>query len=124
MSYNKAKKLYKILQGIKNSTPNIEGLILLTWDGLTIASNVRSASEEEYTSAICATLISLGENFLDAFNQGLFEYVHVKSKEKGIFLGKIIEEVGLVMITKVEAKLGVLIYELEKAKVKIIDILG
>lgn len=123
MSSEKEKILNDILQEVKTATPYIEGLILLTWEGLTIASNFTSPGEEELTAAICATLISLGENSSKAFNRGLFEYVFIKSKEKAVLLGKITDEAVLSMVTKSEAKVGVLIFELNKAKVKITEIL-
>ncbi len=120
------KVLNNILHEIKVKAPYIEGLIILSWEGLTIASNFRSSTEEEITSAICATLISLGENFCNAFNRGLFEYVFVRgtNAENAVLLGRITNEVVLAMITKRKAKLGVLIYELSKAKEKIAQLLS
>ena len=120
------KKLNAILHDIKVAAPYIEGLIILSWEGLTIASNFRSSSDEEITAAICATLISLGENYCNAFNRGLFEYVFIRSTkaEHAVLLGRITNEVVLAMITKRKAKVGVLIYELTKAKEKIAKLLG
>ena len=124
MTYDTTEKqLNNVLREIKISAPYIEGLIILTWEGLTIASNLRSVSEEEIVAAICATLISLGENTSDAFKRGVFEYVFVRSKAKGVLLGKITNDAVLAMIVKASAKLGVLIYELNKAKTQIMEIL-
>ena len=124
MTYDKGQVLINILQEIKVSTPAIDGLIILSWEGLTIASNFRSSTEEDITAAICATLISLAENSSEAFKRGIFEFVFVRSQEKSILLGKITEEVVLAIITKANNKLGVLIWELEKAKSNIEKVLG
>ncbi|MHA1301734.1 MAG: roadblock/LC7 domain-containing protein [Candidatus Helarchaeota archaeon] len=124
MSIDKERQLNEILQQIKTSTPWIDGLIILSWEGLTIASNFRTRAEEELVAAMCATLISLGENSADAFKRGIFEYVFVRSKEKSVLIGKVTDEVVLTMVTKTRAKLGVLIYELIKAKGKIAEVLN
>jgi len=124
VSIDKERQLNEILQQIKTSTPWIDGLIILSWEGLTIASNFRTRAEEELVAAMCATLISLGENSADAFKRGIFEYVFVRSKEKSVLIGKVTDEVVLTMVTKTRAKLGVLIYELIKAKGKIAEVLN
>jgi len=117
-------RLNKILREIQLSTPHIEGLIILSWEGLTIASNYRSTAEEELVAAMCATLLSVGENSAEAYNRGAFEFVFVRSKEKAVLIGKVTDEVVLTMVCKRTSKLGVLIYELNKAKSKIAEVLG
>jgi predicted regulator of Ras-like GTPase activity (Roadblock/LC7/MglB family) len=129
VSADKEKLLNEVLREIKTSTPYIEGLIILSWEGLTIASNFKSSAEEEVVAAMCATLISLGENFCNGFKRGDFEHVFLRSKdlydtEKAVILGKITNESVLAMITKSKAKLGVLIYELSKARSLLSKILG
>ena len=121
MSVN-INELQAIINDLRRSTSNIQGISIVSAEGLTICSNIRSIADEEKVAAMSATLLSLGLNICDSFNKGLNESVFVKGTDGYILLTDINKRIVIALVTKSDIKIGVLLWEMEKVKQRISEI--
>ena len=88
-----------------------------------ISSVLQAEIDETIVSAMASTLQGLGEQASMEFSSGALETVFVRG-ESGYILIKGIGDTGvLLMLARADAKLGVLIYSLDKASKELQKIL-
>ncbi len=116
-------QINNILRRVEIDAPSVQGLALVSWEGLMISSVLQSDIDETIVSAMASTLQGLGEQASMEFSSGSLETVFVRG-ESGYILIKGIGDTGvLLMLARGDAKLGVLIYSLEKASKELQKIL-
>ncbi|MGQ4833008.1 MAG: roadblock/LC7 domain-containing protein [Candidatus Asgardarchaeia archaeon] len=117
--------LYKELQNIMNEAnrmfpdAQIDGLVLATEDGIIISHTLSAeiATEEDIPNiaAAAAVLYKLGNDTVNDMEKGDLEGVFVHGDEGYILIGRVGVAI-LMILAKKEAKTGVLLHVLNKAK--------
>ncbi|MCS7179638.1 MAG: roadblock/LC7 domain-containing protein, partial [Anaerolineae bacterium] len=65
-----AERLVERLREFQRNTPEVEASVLVSVDGLTIASALPSGVEEDRVSAMSAAMLSLGERIAGELGRG------------------------------------------------------
>ena len=108
-------QITQILRRVEMEASAVEGLALVSWEGLMISSALQTDIDETIVSAMASTLQGLGEQASKEFSSGDLETVFIRGAD-GYILIKGVGETGvLLLLARRDAKLGVLIYALEKA---------
>ncbi|TFF89222.1 MAG: hypothetical protein EU549_01360 [Promethearchaeota archaeon] len=118
--YIESNKVKNIIDEFKRSVPYIEGILVVSAEGLTIYSSLKY-TDEEHIAAITATLVSLGINTTRSLNKGDLNSVFVKGADGYILLGEIKQSIVIAVVTREDVKIGVLLWELKKVKQKLIE---
>jgi uncharacterized protein len=104
-----------ILQNFVSSTADVQGVALVSPDGLPLASNLPANMDEERTSAMSAAMLSLGERIGKELARGTVEKIMVEGDTGyGILTGCGDEAVLLVLATQ-GAKQGMLMLDIKRA---------
>ena len=98
-----------------------EGAILITPDGLPIASEFSVNLDEDTVSAMGASLLSLSERVLNELDKGELEEVYVKGKEGYALFTGVGDFAVLGVLTDNSAKLGLILVEIKKAINKLLS---
>ena len=116
-------KFSEVLQTVVRDSGS-EGAILVSTDGLAIASVLPEDVDEDRVAAMGAAILSLGERVTAELEKGELEQLYVKgSKGYMIFTG--IKDLAVLgVLAPSNAKLGLLLMEIKRAAKKIEDILG
>jgi uncharacterized protein len=110
----KASALEEQLKNYVRKTPDVEGAILVSPDGLTISSVLPSDLDEERTAAMSAAMLSLGERIAQELCRGAIERILVEGeKGYGVLIGCDQDVVLLVLASK-EAKQGILFLSIKR----------
>lgn len=112
------------LQRLQASSPDIEATALMTMDGLMLASTLPDSSDEDRVSALSATLLSLAERITLDLGRGLLEQVFVRGAEGDVLLMAVAEKAVLAILSRREAKLGMLIYYMRRATKELANFLS
>jgi hypothetical protein len=112
------EKLERILSDLER-VGDIEASAVVSRDGLLMASDIPENVHAETFAAMAATMLGAAETAVSELKKGVSERVIVESK-----LGKIITKGAgskalLVVMTRPEAKLGLILMETERAAEKI-----
>jgi uncharacterized protein len=103
-----------ILQGFVNSSPDIQGAVVVTLDGLPLSSALGVGMDEERISAMSAAMISLGERIAKELSRGEIERLFVQGSTGYAILTSCGEDAVLVTLASNEAKQGMLFLEVKR----------
>jgi predicted regulator of Ras-like GTPase activity (Roadblock/LC7/MglB family) len=106
------------------NTPDVEASILVSVDGLTMASSLPSGSEEDRIAAMSAAMLSLGERIASELGRGLLDEVYVKGEQGYVVLRAVGEEAVLTVLARQQTKLGLLFLDMRRASADLAAILG
>jgi uncharacterized protein len=108
-----------ILQSFVSGTINVQGAVLVSPDGLPLASSLPPGMDEERTSAMSAAMLSLGERIAQELARGNVEKIIVESDNGFAVLVGCGEEAVLLVLANIAAKQGLLMLDIKRAVVSI-----
>lgn len=112
------------LQRLQASSPDIEATALITMDGLILASTLPGETEEDRVSAMSASLLMLAERMTLELGRGYLEQVFVRGAEGDVLLMAVADKAVLAILSRREAKLGMLIYYMRRASKELANFLN
>ncbi|MDX2256619.1 MAG: roadblock/LC7 domain-containing protein [Pseudanabaenaceae cyanobacterium bins.39] len=113
MSINVAK-LESILQNLVTGTSDVEGAVLVSPDGLPLASALPRGMDEERVSAMSAAMLSLGERIGNELSRGGIDRLYVEGDKGYGILTSCGEEAVLLVLASKAAKQGLLMLEIKR----------
>lgn len=115
MQKSHAERLVERLREFQRNTPEVEASVLVSVDGLTIASALPGGIEEDRVSAMSAAMLSLGERIAGELGRGGLEQVYVKGAGGYVLLTAVGTEAVLTALARPTAKLGLVFLEMRRA---------
>ncbi len=112
------------LQELQINTPDVEATILVSVDGLAMASSLPGGTEEDRIAAMSAAMLSLGERIASELGRGLLDEVYVKGERGYVVLRAVGEEAVLTVLARQQTKLGLLFLDMRRASADLAAILG
>ncbi len=97
----------------------LEGVSLVSLDGLPIASVLKSGMEEDRIAAMSAAILSLGERVSEELAKGALEQITIKGTNGYVILTGVGENAVLVTLADNNVKLGLLLIEIKKTQDKL-----
>jgi hypothetical protein len=117
-------RLVRRLQELQMNTPDVEAAVIVSVDGLPIASLLPRGVEEDRVSAMSAAMLSLGERIASELRRGMLDEVYVKGERGYVVLRSAGEEAVLTVLARQQAKLGLLFLDMRRASDDLATILG
>jgi predicted regulator of Ras-like GTPase activity (Roadblock/LC7/MglB family) len=109
-----AVKYAQILEEfVRNS--GAEGAVLVSVDGLAIASVLPSSADEDRVAAMGAAILSLGERVTSELKKGNLEQLYIRGSTGYIIFTGIKDVAVLGVLAPINAKLGLLLMEIQRA---------
>lgn len=112
---SRTERLMRRLQELQMSTPDVEATIIVSVDGLTMASYLPAGVEEDRVSAMSAAMLSLGERIAGELGRGALNEVYVKGENGYVVLRAVGEEPLLTVLARQQTKLGLLFLDMRRA---------
>jgi hypothetical protein len=103
------------LRELQASSPDIEAAVIVSVDGLCMASALPPGMEEDRVSAMSAAMLSLGERIASELKRGALEQVYIKGEKGYAILLSIGLEAVLTALTRTDAKLGLILLDMRRA---------
>jgi len=104
-----------LLSESKKRIPDIEGLLLVTRDGLPIAATqLAESTDEDRMSAMTAASLNLSERVLEELAKGELMEMIIKGNEGLVIIIQAGLEAVLTATTLTDAKLGLILLELKR----------
>lgn len=116
-------KIRKILNELIEADTELKALLLAYMDGTPIASTLSSSTEMSVLAAILATLAALNRKIINYLPLKDFKYSTSKFEEGGIFITPIAQKYFLLVYFSKNAKLGIVLRDIELLKKKLSEIL-
>lgn len=116
-------EIEKILLEVQRRIPDIEGVAIVTRDGLPIASLLHSDNNEDQISAMTAASLSLSERVVIELKRGIMEQVIISGSDGLIAIQNAGEYAVLVAIVDIKAKLGLVLLDMKRAAEKLSELI-
>ncbi len=115
MAGSKAEQMVSRLQDMQVSSPEIIASALVSVDGLMIASALPTSIEADRVSAMTAAMLSLGERISLELSRGALNELYIRGQEGYVLVNAVGEDAVLTVMTREEAKLGLIFLEMRRA---------
>jgi predicted regulator of Ras-like GTPase activity (Roadblock/LC7/MglB family) len=109
------EQILQILQGLVGRSQDVEGAMLVTLDGLPLASALPQGADEDRVAAMAAAALSMGARTTAELRRGSLQQVLVKGDSGYIVIISAGTDTVLAAISNGEAKLGMILYEMKIA---------
>jgi hypothetical protein len=110
-----SQKLGYILKSFVSATADVEGVAVVTPDGLPLASSLPGAMDEERVSAMSAAMLSLGDRIGKELVRGEIDRIYVEGEQGFSILTSCGEDAVFLVLANKAAKQGVLMLEIKRA---------
>ena len=114
-SMTRVDRLTDSLRELQRSATGIEASVIVSVDGLMIASSLPSDDTEDRVAAMSAAMLSLGERIATELGRGSLEQVYVKGDQGYVILMSVGQEAVLTVLAHSRAKLGLIFLEMRRA---------
>jgi predicted regulator of Ras-like GTPase activity (Roadblock/LC7/MglB family) len=115
LAESRTQKMIERLRGLQVSSPSIEAAIVVSVDGLSMASSMPADVEEDRVAAMSAAMLSLGERIASELGRGTLDQVYIKGEKGYVVLMAIGEEAVLTVLARGDAKLGLIFLDMNRA---------
>lgn len=112
---SRTEQLMGKLRDLQASSGDVEASAIVSVDGLSMASMLQPGIEEDRVSAMSAAMLSLGERIASELDRGELDQVNVKGENGYVILTAIGEEAVLTVIARKNAKLGLILLDVNRA---------
>ena len=112
---SRTNRLVRRLQELQMNTPDVEAAVIVSVDGLPMASTLPGGTEEDRVAAMSAAMLSLGERIASELRRGMLDEVYVKGERGYVVLRSAGEEAVLTVLARQQAKLGLLFLDMRRA---------
>ena len=110
-----SQKLGYILRNFVSTTTDVEGVAVVTPDGLPLASSLPGGMDEERVSAMSAAMLSLGDRIGQELARGGIDRIYVEGEKGFSILTSCGEDAVFLVLANKAAKQGVLMLEIKRA---------
>jgi len=111
---SRTQQLVERLRALQESAPEIQGVAIVSADGLSIASALVPPIDEDRVAAMSAAMLSLGERIAEELGRGKLEQVYIKGSAGYAILTSVGPNAVVSIVARSEARLGLLLLELRK----------
>jgi len=115
LTKSRSQLIVEHLRDMQASSPDIEASVVVSVDGLTIASALPQGVEEDRVAAMSAAMLSLGERIASELGRGSLEQVYIKGSSGYVLLMSVADDAVLTALARENAKLGLLLLDMCRA---------
>jgi predicted regulator of Ras-like GTPase activity (Roadblock/LC7/MglB family) len=120
----KGEALKRVLKNLVEGNPDIKEALLVSPDGLVIASIVSPDTEADIVAAMSAAFLGLAKRAIKTLKCGEFKEVSTDGSEASLRVYSCGEKAVLSVLVRKEANLGLINLEVREAVEKIVQILS
>lgn len=108
---SRGERIVERLVQMRSSSPEIEASAVVSVDGLIVASDLPRTTEEDRVAAMSAAMLSLGERISRELGRGELDQVYVRGGQGYVLLVAAGQDAVLTVLTRREAKLGLVLLD-------------
>jgi predicted regulator of Ras-like GTPase activity (Roadblock/LC7/MglB family) len=112
---SRSEELNRILRGLQAAMPDIEASALIAEDGLPLASALPGHYEESRVAGLSTTLLGLGARAAAELERGPVEQIVIRGAHGCVVMVGAAPGTMLLVLTRKDAKLGLLFLDLARA---------
>ena len=121
---SREERLAAALDALMDESPDIQAAALVSLDGFTMASALPEGMQEDRVGAMSAAILGLGERAATELGRGRLSQVFIEGDDGYVVLIAAGDRAVLTCLADIEAKLGLVLYDMRMSADSIASILG
>lgn len=121
---SREERLATALDALMDESPDIQAAALVSLDGFTMASALPEGMQEDRVGAMSAAILGLGERAATELGRGRLSQVFIEGDDGYVVLIAAGDRAVLTCLADIEAKLGLVLYDMRSSADSIASILG
>ena len=121
---SREERLATALNELMDESQDVEAAALVSLDGFTMASALPDGMHEDRVGAMSAAILGLGERAATELGRGQLSQVFIEGDDGYVVLIAAGDRAVLTCLASIEAKLGLVLYDMRVAAERIAEILG
>ena len=121
---SREERLAVALDELMDESQDVEAAALVSLDGFTMASALPAGMHEDRVGAMSAAILGLGERAATELGRGQLSQVFIEGDDGYVVLIAAGDRAVLTCLASIEAKLGLVLYDMRTAADRIAEILG
>ncbi|MEL7332654.1 MAG: roadblock/LC7 domain-containing protein [Cyanobacteria bacterium J06560_2] len=117
-------RLNSLVQSFVTDTLHVQGAALVTAEGLPLVSTLPPGLEESRAAAMAAAVVSIGDRIGDELQRGETQHILLEGAEGYSILTLCENETLFLVLASSEAKQGVLMLEIKRIVVRLLQMLN
>ena len=122
MSSSRFQDIEEVLRRLEARVTDIDGLAVVTKDGLPVASALSNRIEEDRVGAMTAAMLSLGERVVEELERGNIKQVLIEGDNGLILIIEAGPHAVLAGVCRPGAKLGLVLLDMRRAAERLAEI--
>jgi len=118
------ERLATALNDLMDDSQEVQAAALVSLDGFTMASALPEGMHEDRVGAMSAAILGLGERAAAELGRGQLSQVFIEGDDGYVMLIAAGDRAVLTCLADIEAKLGLVLYDMRNAADRIAEILG
>ena len=118
------ERLATALNDLMDESQEVQAAALVSLDGFTMASALPEGMHEDRVGAMSAAILGLGERAATELGRGQLSQVFIEGDDGYVMLIAAGDRAVLTCLADIEAKLGLVLYDMRNAADRIAEILG
>jgi len=115
MSSSRFRDIEEVLHRLESRVSDLEGLAVMTKDGLPVASALPDRMEEDRIGAMSAAMLSLGERVVEELERGIIKQVLIEGDSGLVLILEAGPHAVLAGVCRSKAKLGLVLLDMRRA---------
>ncbi len=108
-------EIERILHELQSQIPDLEGVAVVSREGLSLASVLFTTVDEDRIGAMTAASLSLSDRIVLELERGIMDQVIITGTDGLVIIREAGEHAVLVGIAKTNAKLGLILLDIKRA---------
>jgi len=113
----------ELLRSLRESSPDVNGVALVTAEGFSVASDLEPDVDEESLAALTADLLSHAGRSMTEFGRGDCDELYSRGANGYVMVFRAGSEAALVCLAHAETSLGLLMLDMRRAAAKAADLM-
>ena len=122
MSSSRFRDIEEVLRRLEARVSDIEGLAVMTKDGLPVASALPDRMEEDRIGAMSAAMLSLGERVVEELERGTIKQVLIEGDNGLVVIIDAGPHAVLAGVCRQQAKLGLVLLDMRRAAERLAEL--
>jgi predicted regulator of Ras-like GTPase activity (Roadblock/LC7/MglB family) len=124
MTKTRTERMVDELRELQHNSPDVEGAVVVSVDGLPLASLLPPGIEEERVAAMSAAMQSLGDRIANELGRGYLNQVYIRGESGYAILMEVGEEAVLTALAREDSKLGLVFLDMRRCAEQLQKIVG
>ena len=122
MSSSRFRDIEEVLHRLEARIADVEGLSVMTKDGLPVASALPDRMEEDRIGAMSAAMLSLGERVVQELERGNIKQVIIEGDNGLVLIIEAGPHAVLAGVCRANAKLGLVLLDMRRAAARLSEL--